>query len=191
VQLSADIKWIDCTSAKKMSKHLKRFSCNKKSNLNRVFSGSTQPSSEKTEASYQCGEVTKRSSFIFLKESADTSKIVGSCCTNRLVHLIDDFDFLKNQMSESNLNFALSDAKIKLDDNKLIENCDNKIFNVKNTLADLFGMIGFIPAAAIYLLFGEFTLVTIIPFIVGLIFWVGSVVIGCWSQPKYVLIEKE
>lgn len=191
MQLSADIKWIDCTSAKKMSKHLKRFSCKKKSNLNRVFKESTQPSIEKTEASYLCGEVKNRSAFIFLKDSEDTSKIIGTCSTNRLVHLIDDFDFLKNKMNESNLNFELSDAKIKLDDNKLIENCDNKIFNVKNTLADLFGMIGFIPAAAIYLLFGEFTLITIIPFIVGLIFWVGSVVIGCWSQPKYVLIEKE
>ena len=191
MQLSADIKWTDCTSAKEMSKHLRRFACSKKSNLNRVFRGSIQPSIDQTQASIQCGEATDRSSFIFLRGPRDTSKIIGVCRTNRLVHLIDDFDFLKNQMNESNVNFSLSDARIKLDDNKLIEKRDNKIFNVKNTLADVFAMIGFIPTAAIYLLFGEFTFITIIPFIVGLIFWVGSVVIGCWSQPKYVIIEKE
>ena len=191
MQLSADIKCTDCTSAKKMSKHLRRFACNKNSNLNKVFGETTQPSINQTQASIQCGEITNPSSFIFLRDKKDTSKIIGVCTTNRLVHLIDDFDFLKNQMNESNVNFSLSDAIIKLNDNKLVENCDNKIFNAKNTLADLFAMIGFIPTAAIYLLFGEFTLITIIPFIVGLIFWVGSVVIGCWSQPKYVLIEKE
>ena len=171
MQLSADIKWTDCTSAKEMSKHLRRFACSKKSNLNRVFRGSIQPSIDQTQASIQCGEATDRSSFIFLRGPRDTSKIIGICRTNRLIHLIDDFDFLKNQMNESNVNFSLSDARIKLDDNKLIEKCDNKIFNVKNTLADVFAMIGFIPTAAIYLLFGEFTFITIIPFILGLIFW--------------------
>ena len=94
-------------------------------------------------------------------------------------------------MKKSKLNFELDDARIKLDDNKLIDDSDKGFFDKRSVLIDLFGMIGFIPAASIYLLFGEFTLVTLIPFIVGLIFWVGSVVIGCWSHPKYVLIEKD
>jgi hypothetical protein len=191
IQLSADIKWKDSKSVEKMGNHLSRFTCNKKANLKKVFKNSTPPSMAQTELSIKCGKTKNRSNFIFLKHTKNANQIVGSCRTNHLIHLIDDFDFLKEQMNKSNLNFELSDARIKLDDKKLIEDKHKGFFGRYSILADLFGMIGFIPAASIYLLFGEFTLVTLIPFIVGLIFWVGSVVIGCWSHPKYVLIEKD
>jgi hypothetical protein len=191
IQLSADIKWKDSKSAKKMEHHLNPFICSKKWNLKRVFKDSASPSIDKTEISVKCGKKKNRSSFIFLRNSENTYQIVGSCCTNRLIHLIDDFDFLKEEMNKSNLYFELSDARIKLDDNKLIEDNNKGFFSKRSVLVDLFGMIGFIPAASIYLLFGEFNSVTVIPFIVGLIFWVGSVVIGCWTHPKYVLIENE
>ncbi|KON33511.1 MAG: hypothetical protein AC479_04230 [miscellaneous Crenarchaeota group-6 archaeon AD8-1] len=105
--------------------------------------------------------------------------------------MIDDFNFLKEQIKKVEHEFELSDTRISLDDNKLIEDGNKRYFGRKSFIVDLFGIIGFIPAAAIYLLFGEFTIVTLIPFIVGLIFWVGSIVIGCWTHPKYVLIEKE
>jgi hypothetical protein len=172
-----------------MENHLYTFKCRKKSNLKRIFTESVPPSAQ-VKLSIKCGKKKNRSSFIFFRNTDTTCKIVGSCRTNRLIHLIDDFDYLKEQMNKSDLNFELSDAKIKLDNNKLIEN-NNGFFSKKSILVDLFGMIGFIPAASIYLLFGEFTLVTLIPFIVGLIFWVGSIVIGCWKHPKYVLIENE
>ena len=191
IQLSADIKWKDSKSAQKMGNHLSCFTCSKKWNLKRVFKDSNPPSQDQTELSIKCGKRKNRSSFVFLRNSQNTSQIVGSCRTNRLIHLIDDFDFLKEQMKKSKLNFELDDARIKLDDNKLIDDSDKGFFDKRSVLIDLFGMIGFIPAASIYLLFGEFTLVTLIPFIVGLVFWVGSVVIGCWSHPKYVLIEKD
>jgi len=191
IQLSADIEWRDSKSAKKMENHLSSFNCNKKWNLKRVFKDSTPPSQDQTELSIKCGKKQNRSSFIFLRNSKSTSQIVGSCRTNRLIHLIDDFDFLKEQMNKSKLNFELSDARIKLDDNKLIDDSNKGFFSKRSVLIDLFGMIGFIPAASIYLLFGEFTLVTLIPFIMGLIFWIGSVVIGCWTHPKFVLIENE
>jgi hypothetical protein len=190
-QLSADIKWKDSISVQKMGSHLNQYTCGKKWNLKRVFKDSTLPSQNQTELSIKCGKRKNRSSFIFLRNSESTSQIVGSCKTNRLIHLIDDFDFLKEQMKTSKLDYKLSDARIKLDDDKLIDNSKQGFFSRRSVLVDLFGMIGFIPAASIYLLFGEFTLVTLIPFIVGLIFWVGSVVIGCWSHPKYVLIEKD
>ena len=190
IQLSADIKWKDSKSAQKMENHLSPFNCSKKWNLKRVFKDSTPPSQDQTELSIKCGKKQNRSSFIFLRNSESTSQIVGSCRTNRLIHLIDDFDFLKEQMNKSTLNFELSDARIKLDDNKLIDDSNKGFFSKRSVLIDLF-VIGFIPAASIYLLFGEFTLVTLIPFIMGLIFWVGSVVIGCWTHPKFVLIENE
>lgn len=189
-QLSADIKWKDSKSLQKMENYLHSFKCNKKSNLKRVFKDSSPPL-EQIKLSIKCGKKKNRSSFIFLKNTKITTKIVGSCRTNLLIHLIDDFDYLKEQMSKSDLAFELSDAKIKLDNNKLIENKNKGFLSKKSILVDLFGTIGFIPAASIYLLFGEFTLVTLIPFILGLIFWVGSVVIGCWTHPKYVLIENE
>jgi hypothetical protein len=173
-----------------MQKHLSSFTCNKKVNLKRIFEESI-PLLVQAEISLKCGKKKNRSSFVFLRSIKNTYKIVGTCRTNRLSHLIDDFDFLKEQMNKSTIKFELGDAKIKLDSNKLIEDNNRGFFSRRSLLVDLFGMIGFIPAASIYLLFGEFTLVTLIPFIVGLIFWIGSVVIGCWTHPKYVLIENE
>ena len=175
----------------KRAHHLSSFICNKKSNLKRVFKDSTLPSVDRTELSIKCGKKKNRSSFIFLRNSENSCQIVESCRTDRLIHLIDDFGFLKEEMNKSNLYFELSDARIKLDDNKLIEDNNKGFFNRRSVLVDLFGIIGFIPAASIYLLFGEFTLFTMIAFIVGLIFWVGSLVIGCWTHPKIVLIENE
>ncbi|MCW3997203.1 MAG: hypothetical protein NWF10_01365 [Candidatus Bathyarchaeota archaeon] len=174
-----------------MANHLSRFTCNKKTNLRRVLKNFTPPLIAQTKLSIKCGKTKNRSNFIFLKQTENSYKIVGSCRTNHLIHLIDDFDFLKEQMNTSKLAFELSDARIKLDDKKLIEDKQKGFFSRYSILADLFGMIGFIPAASIYLLFGEFNLVTLIPFIVGLIFWVGSIIVGCWSHPRYVLIEKD
>ena len=170
---------------------MKHFSYNKKLNLKRVCKDSTLPSADQIELSIKCGKKKNRSSFIFLKNSKNSHKILGSCRTNRLTHLIDDFNFLKDQIKKAEDEFELSDTRISLDDNKLIEDGNKRYFGRKSFLVDLFGIIGFIPAAAIYLLFGEFTIVTVIPFIVGLIFWIGSIVIGCWTHPKYMLIEKE
>jgi hypothetical protein len=189
IQLSADIKWKNANSAIRMRTHLTYYSCNKKWNLKRVFKNSIPPAHEKTDISIKCGKRKNRSSFIFLKNSDNSSQIIGCCKTNRLIHLIEDFDFLKEQMNKLKNSFELSDARIKLDDNKLIEASQRGFLSRNSLLFDLFGTIGFIPAASIYLLFGEFTFVTLIPFIVGLIFWVGSVVVGCWTHPKYVLLE--
>ena len=191
IQLSADIKWKNVNSSIKMKSHLSSFSFNKKWNFKRIFKNSAPPSFAKTEISIKCGKKKNRSSFIFLKNSSNSSQIIGCCNTNRLIHLIEDFDFLKEQMNQSNSFFELSDARIKLDNKKLIDASKKGFFSRNSVLFDLFGTIGFIPAASIYLLFGEFTIVTLIPFIVGLIFWIGSVIVGCWNNPKYVLIDNK
>ena len=174
-----------------MRTHLNYYSCNKKWNLKGIFKNSISPSYEKIDISIKCGKKKNRSSFIFLNNSDNSSQIIGRCKTNRLIHLIEDFDFLKEQMNQLENNFELSDARIKLDDNKLIEASQKGFLTRNSVLFDLFGTIGFIPAASIYLLFGEFTFVTLIPFIVGLFFWVGSVVVGCWTHPKYILLDNE
>lgn len=191
MRLSADIKWATYSSTTKMRKHLSDYVCGKKSNLKRIFKGSNIPPSDQVEVSVKCGKVAERSSFVFLRGSRNQSQIIGSCSTNHLVDLIDDFDFLKEQMNQSNLTFTLGDPKIVIENNKAIEKANRRIFQVKSVLADFFGLIGFISGAAAYLLYGEFNQVTLLLFMLGLIFWMGSVVIGCWDQPKYVLIEKE
>jgi len=189
VRLYADVKWTDCSSATRMRKHLGSFVCSKKSNLNRIFKGSTPPSPDQVEVSVKCGKVAERSSFVFLRGSRNKSLIVGICSTNYLVDLIHDFDFLEEHMNKSNLAFTLSDPKITLDNNKLFEKADKGFLQIKSVLAQFFGIVGFISGASAYFLFGENTQVSLISLILGGIFLFGSLAIECWNQPKYFLID--
>ena len=190
MRLSADIKWIDCSSTT-LRQDLSDYVCSEKSTLTKVFKGSTPPSSKEVEAIVKCGKVAQRSSFVFLRGSRNKSQIIGTCSTNRLVNLIDDFDFLKEQMKKSSLTFALSDPKISLDRNKLVKKADKGFFQKISVLADLFGIVGFISGAIAYLLFGEFNQITLFSLVLGLGFCLGSAVIVCLNHPKYVLIEQE
>lgn len=191
MQLLADIKWTDRSSSKRMRKHLSDFVCSKKSNVHRIFKDSTPPSSDQIEVSVRCGKVAKRSSFILLRGSRNKSKIIGACSTNHLLDLIDDFDFLREHMNKSNLMFTLGDPKITLEDDKFFEKVNKGFLQMKVFLADFLGIIAFIVGASGYLIFGENTQFAIISLILGLFFCVGSVLIGFWRQPKYILIEEE
>ena len=189
MRLSADIKWIDCSSTS-LRQDLSDYVCSEKSTLTKVFKGSTPPSSNQVEAIVKCGKVAQRSYFVFLRGSRNKSQIIGTCSTNRLVNLIDDFDFLKEQMKKSNLTFALSDPRVTLD-NKHVEKADRGLLRTVRVLADLFGIIGFVSGALACLLFGELNQITLISLVLGLTFCLGSVVVGCFDQPKYILIEQE
>lgn len=191
MRLSADIKWIDLTSKARMREHLLDFICNKRKNLKRIFEGSNPPDFDRVEISVKCGKVAERSSFVFLRRPRNKSRIIGACSTKNLIDLIDDFDFLKEQMNKSNLNYTLSDPKVYLDDKKLVEEADKRSFQMKSLLADFLGIIGFISGAATIFFFGEFNQITILSLILGLIFLMGSAVIGCLNHPKYVLVEQE
>jgi len=191
VQLIADVKWNDRSPIVRLRKQLVGFICSEKTSLKRIFEDSAPLVSDHVELSIKCGKVNKRSYFVFFRNSRNKSRIMGACSTNRLVDLIDDFDFLKEQMTKSNIAFNVSDPKVTLDGNKLIEGMDNKILKMKTVLADFFGIISFASGATAYLFFGELNQITISMFILGLVFWIGSVVAGERSRPKYVLIEPE
>jgi len=190
VRLSADIKWIDCSSTT-IRQDLSDYVCTEKLTLTKVFKGSTPPSSDEVEAIVNCGKVAKRSSFVFLRGSRNKSQIIGTCSTNRLVNLIDDFDFLKEQMEKSNLTFTVSDPRVTFDNNNHVEKADRGFLHTIRVLADLFGIIGFVSGALACLLFGELNQITLISLVLGLTFCLGSVVAGCFDQPKYILIEHE
>lgn len=191
MRLSADVKWTGCSSAERIRDHLSDFECSPKSNLKKIFEGQTPPSPSKVELSVKCGTVARRSSFVFLRRAKNKSRIIGVCSTNQLVDLIDDFDFLRNLIGKSNLKLSISDPKVTLGDKKLIDKPDKGFLNMKGLLADFFGIVGFISGATSYILFGEVNQITVISFILGIVFWTGSVVIGRWNRPKYLLIEQE
>jgi len=174
-----------------MRQDLSDYVCSEKSTLARVFKGLTPPSSDEVEAIVKCGKVAQRSSFVFLRGSRNKSQVIGTCSTNRLVNLIDDFDFLKEQMKKSNLTFAMSDPRVTFDNNNHVEKSDRGFLHTVRVLADLFGIIGFVSGALACLLFGELNQITLISLVLGLTFCLGSVVVGCFDQPKYVLIERE
>jgi hypothetical protein len=190
VRLSADIKWADYSTPSKMRKHLIRFACSEKSNIERIFARRV-PSSDQVEISIKCGKVAKRSFFVFLKCPHNKSRIIGTCSTNKLVDMIDDFNFLEGQMSLSNLTYTLGDPKVFLDNNKIFNNNDKPGSSIKTVLADFFGTIGFISGATFYIIFGEYNLISMTAFVFGLIFWMGAIVFGSLRRTKYVLIEQE
>ena len=190
VQLSADIKWKDRSSAIEMKKHLVDFSCSKKSRLKRILEVQKSHAA-KIELSLECGEVTNRTCFVFIKRSRNKSRIIGKCSTNKLVDMVDDFDFLKAQMNKSNLMFSLSDPKIFLDNAKFLDDEDKQGLQIKNVLADVFGITGFVSGALSYLIFGEINQITVAAFILGLAFWIGSIVFTSRNHPNYILIQKE
>lgn len=188
MRLCADMKWSDCSSKVRMRKHLANFVCARKSNLRRIFEGKALPAFNHVELSIKCGKVAERSYFVFLKRSRNKSRIMGVCSTNRLFDLIDDFDFLREQMNASNIEFILDDPKVTLDGNKLLEEA-NKKPQIKTVLAELLGMIGVVSGATA-IFSGEFNQIKVLTLILGLIFWVGSVVAGNWKRPKYVLVDQ-
>ena len=190
VQLSADIKWKDRSSAIEMKKHLADFSCRKKSRLKRILR-IQKSQATRIELSLECGEVAKRSCFVFIKRSRNKSRIIGKCSTNNLVDMVDDFDFLKALMNKSNLKFSLSDPKIFLDNAKFLDDEDKQGLQIKNVLADVFGITGFVSGALSYLIFGEINQITVVAFILGLAFWIGSIVFTSKNHPNYILIQKE
>ena len=190
VRLFADIKWKGYSSATNMKKHLGDFICSKKANFKRIFS--LGPASfDQIEISIECGKVEKRSFFVFLRCSRKKSRIYGACSTNKLVDLINDFDFLKEQMNNSNLTFTLSSPKVFLDSDKPVSNKSKIGKQMKSILPQFLGTIGFISGAIPYLIFGEFNQFTTFTFILGLLFWMGSIIFGSENQSKFVLIEKD
>ncbi len=190
MRLVADIKWNGCPSISILRTQLVSFLCGDKSILKSIFKESALPASYQVELSVKCGRVTERSYFVFLRRSRNKSHIIGACATNRLVDLIDDFDFLKEQIAKSNLSYRFTDPKVILDEDKFIKQTDGRFFRMKSVLADFFGIVGFASGTA-YLFFGELNQITISLFILGLFFWIGSVVVGERSRPKYVLIESD
>jgi hypothetical protein len=191
MRLSADMNWTGYSSTTRIREHLVDFICNEKSNFKTIFEGATQPYSGRVEMCIEGGKVNARSYFVFLKYSRKRSRIIGACSTNKLVDLIEDFDFLKEQMNKSNLTFTLSDPKIYLDNNELFDTAGKRGLSMKSILPEFLGTIGFVSGATSYLIFGEFTQITAVSFILGLLFWIGSIFFGSGNRPKYVFIEQE
>lgn len=190
MRLIADIKWNDCSSISVLRKQLVSFLCGVESTLQSLSRESALPASGQVELSVKCGKVTERSCFVFLRRSRNKSHIMGACSTNRLVDLIDDFDFLKEQIAKSNLTYSITDPKVILDGDKFIKETDRRFFRMKSVLADFLGIVAFASGTA-YLFFGELNQITISLFVLGLFFWIGSIVAGERNRPKYVLIESE
>jgi hypothetical protein len=188
VRLSADIKWSDYSSTSKMRKHLISFACSEKSNFRKIFERRV-PSSNQVEISVKCGKVPNRSFFVFLKCSLNKSRIIGTCSTDKLVDMIDDFNFLEKQMSRSNLTYTLSNPKIFLNNNKIFNNGNKRRLSIKTVAADIFGTMGFVIGTTFYIILGEFNPISLTGFVFGLIFWMGAIIFGSMKRTKYILIE--
>ena len=188
MRLSADIKWTDHSSVAKMRNHLIRFACSEASNI-KIISESGVPSS-KVELSIKCGKVAKRSSFVFLKHSRKKSRIMGECPTNRLIDLINDFDFLENQMNKSGLDFALSDPKV-FDCPELFANLKKRNSRKTGVIEETMGTLGFVAGSIAFVFAGTTNILSFLAVMSGLVFLLGSITLSSRNREKYVLIQQE
>jgi hypothetical protein len=191
VRLSAEIKWTGYSSTEKKREHLFDLVCCDKSTFKRVFEEAILLHSDRVEMCIKGGKKVARSFFVFFKCSPKKSRIIGACSTNKLFDLIEDFDFLREQMNKSNMNFALSEPKVYLDKNEVFNAIDKRRLSIRSVLPEFLGTTGFFSGVISCLIFGEFNQIALVAFILGLISWMGSIVIGNWNRPKYVLIEQE
>lgn len=191
VQLSADIRWKNRSSIAEMKTHLLGFVCSKKSKFRSILKEIPTSYADRVELKVECGKVAKRSCFIFLKGSRNKSHIVGTCYTDKLVDLVNDFDFLKAHMNESNLMFSISDPKVFLENTKLFASEDKRGLQIRSVLADVFGIAGFVSGAISYFVFGEINQITMMAFVFGLASWIGSIIFTIGNRPNYILIQQE
>jgi hypothetical protein len=191
VRLSADMKWIGYSSKGRTREQLVNLVCNEKSSFKNIAEEVARPNSNKVEMCVKGGKVTGRSCFVLIKCSRQKSRIIGTCSTNKLVDLLKDFDFLKEQMKKSNLNFTLSDPKVFLDNDEYRSAVGKQRLSVKSILPEMLGTIGFVSGATSYVIFGGFNPITVIAFSMGLLCWLGSIIIGSENSTKYVFVEQE
>ena len=93
-------------------------------------------------------------------------------------------------MKKSNLTFALSDPKVFFDKDEHFNNA-GKRGSMKSILPEVLGTIGFASGAISYVIFGGFNQITVIAFTLGLLCWLGSIILGGSNPKKYVFVEKE
>ena len=191
MRLSADMKWIDYSSTWKTREHLVSVVCNEKSNFKDIAEEVARPYSNQVEMCVKGGKVTARSCFVLIKCSRKKSRIIGTCSTNKLVDLIEDFDFLKEQMKKANLTFAFSDPTVFLESNEHVKTVSKRGSSVKSFLPELLGTTGFVSGATSYVIFGGVNPITVISFTLGLLCWLGSIIFGGSNSKKYVFIEQD
>ena len=191
MRLSADMKWIDYSSTWKTREHLVSVVCNEKSNFKNIAEEVARPYSNQVEMCVKGGKVTARSCFVLIKCSRKKSRIIGTCSTNKLVDLIEDFDFLKEQMKKANLTFAFSDPTVFLESNEHVKTVSKRGSSVKSFLPELLGTTGFVSGATSYVIFGGVNPITVISFTLGLLCWLGSIIFGGSNSKKYVFIEQD
>lgn len=103
-------------------------------------------------------------------------------------HLLEDFDYLIDQMNLSETNFRLHDIHVRINDEKLVKKSIKNYVFKRGVLTDFVAMVGLIPLISTYLL-GKIDLNVELfsPVVVGFILWLATLYIGYRSEPEYVL----
>ena len=170
-----------------MRNHLNPYFVPQKEALRQIFGGATREQIKNTEISVRCGNAPRQSYFVFIKGAGNASQITGYCLSNRLDHLLEDFDYLISQMLLSKETFKLYDIYIGTNDEKLVKKSAWKYISKRAVLADFIAMTSLIPLISAWLLFWEIKWSAICPIVVGFIFWLVILYIGYRSEPEYVL----
>jgi len=186
LKIKAKIKWQKKIDSAAMEEHLKPYKTKKQTTIKRLYGGVIPEQIGKTQISIKCGTSPETSYFIFIEGAGNTSQIVGASPSNRLDHLLNDFDHLIDQMHLLGVNFKLHDIQIQINDESLVKKSFWNYFYKRSVLVDLITMAGFIPLVSAYIL-NVLTLELVYPIIIGFIFWFATSIIGYRSESEYAL----
>jgi len=186
MKLNAQIQWTYDGTCQKMGEHLQPYKDNKIKILQALFGASEKEFEETTEICVRVGLVPKRSYFAFLKGAGNTTLIHGLCPSQRLDHLLEDFDFLIQQMENSKVYFNVREVHVRLNDEKLVKKDLRTYFLKRGVLTELFSMTGGIALVSKFFL-NKPDQESFLLSVIGFIFWGIAFIIGYWSESEYVL----
>jgi hypothetical protein len=189
--VKTQIKWNGAEDCTAMKQHLTPHGINKDIALRAIYGAATPEQRVRIQISAKCGTSPSDSYFIFIEGAGSTSQIVGVCDSNRMDHLLQDFDHLISQMKLSGIDFKEEDTYIQTNDERFTKKSLHNFVLERTILLNLLSLTGIIPLISSYLLKKEALLsLDISAFLavpMGFILWLVIVCIGYVRAPEYAL----
>ncbi len=186
MHLQCRIHWTSQEHLKRMMDHLSSYQIVDDQAIRNVLPEGGPTIKNRIQFSVELGTYQSHSIFIFFKGSGITSEIVGNCPTGKIQDIWDDFEYLKQQMSEIGAKYSIKDVHIRFNGEKLyIKTFSSYVFK-RTILKDLIVLPGGLAIISGSLGRGEFKM-DIIALIAGFILWCVTTSIGYMTEGEYVL----
>jgi len=183
MEFRTEVKWKNGTehSLETLREYLKAFEIDKKIALNKFYPKVDDEIVSKVNFAVKCGDSPTKSVFIFHRGTSDSSEISGKCLRDSISDLKRDWRLLKEKIDESKLRYRTTHTRIILNSEILEKTSFPSYLKRREILAFLVSSTGIPSLASAFVVIG-FSLILLVPFVVGLIFWFIISYCGyCWE----------